>query len=642
MIDTQKILYILPDLAYLAEFLPGKQPNTFTVQSFKQFNGKLMDGNQLIFQNIKKLAKRVQEKIVEGKFDVVLADEIFTNTIISVEKKTEAEVKEHLQEEVIPSLHITQESHMIETFILSEYKGVFKVQLSTVQHSVLAPLVQAFNEQKVKINKIFPLSWTLKSIISLEPSVSLVEMGKNLFMAKHYIGVDQPMVDSVENLDRFVEAIKTLKGTESSMQTVYLLSSKDVEDKLKEKLGDLIPIQQVAQEESSDDKLPSYVEKAMSLAMRTISINEYEIPEFKSADVKVSAEMIEELDQAVELEEDLGEDSETTDVGEDLPKPGEKAVKSSEPIKEDDAEDGEDEGDEVETEVETIEENTENDEDVTVEGGEESKTESEELEKDIDSVETSTTDTARFYKPAEETESVAINDETEESKEVEETPVVTTVAPVKKDTEPEDNDNLLAVDLSKFSSNSQVKNLSGTQAESMNDKTIMKKTIKNDDGTKNLFKVILVGFGSFVLTIAIGVGIGFGVLKLSQPNSIRTPVSNEPELANEEVEPTEAPTPTPLPEAERENYAIKVVNATTKAGYAGEFAATLTEKAYKEVEAKNAVGDYEPGYYLLMTERDDLLIETMQQDLDIELTYSEEIATEDPQEEFDAVLVLAE
>jgi len=150
MLDTQKLLYILPDLAYLAEFLPGKQPHTFTVQSFKQFNGQLMDDNKLIFENIKKLVERIEDKLEEGELDVIIADEIFTNTIINVEKKTEAEVKEYLQEGVIPSLHIDLESHQIETFILSEYKGTHKVQLSTVQHSALAPLKLAFEDKKVK------------------------------------------------------------------------------------------------------------------------------------------------------------------------------------------------------------------------------------------------------------------------------------------------------------------------------------------------------------------------------------------------------------------------------------------------------------------------------------------------------------
>jgi len=642
MIDTQKILYILPDLAYLAEFLPGKQPNTFTVQSFKQFNGKLMDAHKLIFHNIEKLAKRVQEKVVEGELAVVLADEIFTNTIISVEKKTEAEVKDHLQEEVIPSLHITRESHLIETYILSEYKGVFKVQLSTVQHSALAPLTQAFADQKVKINKIYPLSWTLKSIISLEPSASLVEMGNNLFLAKHYIGVDQPMVDTVENLDRFVEAIKTLKGAEPNMQTIYLLSSKEVEEQLKEKLGELIPVQQVAQEGGSDPNLPGYIEKAMSLAMRTISIDEFEIPEFKPTDVKVSEEILAELNQASELEEDLEEEVAQTEGSVLLPKPGEKQAEIVEPETEESEISDEVEDSTVETEVEVIDSEIEKKESSDAEFSNviddaDEKDQPDETVVDsaeMPTIETSSETSSRFYKPAEEPE------KTTESKE---TPVVTTVVPAEKEpSEIEQDDNLLAVDLSQFSSKSKTSELPATHIVPTKEKTAMKQTIKNDDGTGNLFKVILVGFGTIVLTVAIGVTIGFSVFKLFQPGSTRTSIPEEPEIQVEEPEPVEEPSPTPMPEADRESYSIKVVNATTKAGYAGQFANSLKEKGYAKVEAKNAVDDYEPGYYLLMTERDDVLLTTLEQDLEVELSFSPEIVTEDPQEQFDAVLVLAE
>ena len=51
MLNTQKLLYILPDLAYLAELLPGKKEHTFQVHSFKQYNGELIRDGKFIQGN---------------------------------------------------------------------------------------------------------------------------------------------------------------------------------------------------------------------------------------------------------------------------------------------------------------------------------------------------------------------------------------------------------------------------------------------------------------------------------------------------------------------------------------------------------------------------------------------------------------
>jgi len=52
MLNTEKLLYILPDLTYLAELLPGKKEHTYTIQSFKQINGNFLDDNEFISANI--------------------------------------------------------------------------------------------------------------------------------------------------------------------------------------------------------------------------------------------------------------------------------------------------------------------------------------------------------------------------------------------------------------------------------------------------------------------------------------------------------------------------------------------------------------------------------------------------------------
>lgn len=587
MLNTNKLIYVLPDLAYLAELLPGKKEHSFEIQSFKQYNGKLIENGKFITENLHSLIR----KLDEDEYELVLPDDLFTNTIINVERESEKEVKEYLKEEVIPSLHISSDSHQIQTFILSEYKGTYKVQLSTIQKSLLSPLKTIADSEKVKVKNIFPLSWVIKSLISLEPSLSILQMGENLFMAKHYIGVDEPLVDSIDNLDRFVEAIKTLKGTEPSLQTVYLLTNEAVEAKLKEMLDGVLPLQQLAGASDEDAKVPGYIEKIITASMRTISIPDFEVPQFGIKDVESSiVELAEDLpaDKDSYSESVIFEEDDLSDIETELPKPGtidETMLNEDEDLS---SEDVIEENDEIKSEMTDLE--SENEEgDLNVEPDE-----------DEPKVKT-------HQKPE-----VAIDEE-------------------------DDDD----VDLSKFTSviSTTDEEKEKPTANKVEKTAPPKEVLKNNDGTGSFIKVFLIGLGSFLVTVAVGVGIGAGLLQLSQP---KTEQVEEPQVEWAETEQAEEPEPTSKIEIVRSEYSIRVVNATTKAGYAGQIASVLEEKEYAKVDAKNAVEDYEPGSYVLMNEEIAGLIETLSEDLELELSFVEGAEAEDPNGEYDAVVVLAE
>ncbi len=597
MLNTHKLLYILPDLAYLSELLPGKKEHSFEVQSFKQYNGKLIENGKFITQNLHSLIR----KLDEDEYEFILPDDLFTNTIINVERQTEKEVKEYLKEEVIPSLHISNESHQIQTFILSEYKGTYKVQLSTIQKSLLSPLKTIANSEKVKVNNIFPLSWVIKSLISLEPSLSILQMGENLFMAKHYIGVDEPLVDSVENLDRFVEAIKTLKGTEPSLQTVYLLTDEVVEGKLKELLDGVLPIQQLAAASDDNAKVPGFIEKIITASMRTISIPDFEVPQFGIKDVESSTvELVEEssIDDTAYPESAIFEEEDLSDVEAELPKPG----TINEALADNDQE--------LENE-ELLDKNDEIQSDTT-------DLESEDIE-EIEISETSEKQTGKVES--------SLSSELEEENN-------SKLAIIEKDDEEDD------IDLSMFTSTPPTTFEKKEEPVAKTEKASIskKEVLKNNDGTSSFIKVFLIGLGSFLLTVAIGVGIGAGLLKLSQPSQ----QTEEPQVEWTEPEQVEEPEPTPKIEVDRSEYTIRVVNATPKAGYAGQIASVLKEKEYAKVDAKNAVEDYEPGIYLLMNEEVVGLLEVISEDLELEISFVEGAEAEDPSDEYDAVVVLAE
>jgi len=119
---------------------------------------------------------------------------------------------------------------------------------------------------------------------------------------------------------------------------------------------------------------------------------------------------------------------------------------------------------------------------------------------------------------------------------------------------------------------------------------------------------------------------------------------SNPEATAEPTETPEAtPTPTPEPELEVSELSILVVNATTKTGYAGEIKSNLEDADFGEVNATNAKGDYEDGFIVLMKEENDQLMSILAEAAGVDpLTFSDEIEVEDPDEDYDAVLVLAE
>ncbi|MBD3250788.1 MAG: hypothetical protein GF381_04460 [Candidatus Pacebacteria bacterium] len=626
MLNTKKLIYVLPDVAYLAELLPGKKPHSHTIQSFKQINGKFIDGTKLLTTNITKLFSKFES----GEYALILPDQIFTNTIINIEAESEAEVKDHIKEQVLDSIHVSPDSHLVETFVLTEFKGTYKVQLAAVQKSMLQPVKAAEKESEVRIEKTLPLSWTIKSLISLEPSISVVQLGENLFLAKHYIGVDQPVIAEADNTDKIVETVKTLKGSEPSIQTVYLLSNEQVEAELKEKLTGVLPVQQMADDKKEAEQLPSFVQEVIKASMKTISIPDFAIPEFDLAKIKFDPELLKQAQQDQAQQEETAEsqdkaldsqsivESTSTESKKELPKPG----MLTEPG--------------VETEPEA---------------GSKS-----ELEKDIEE-DIPEAEVARLEVESEET---VIEVESSSEPVEKPTPAVKTTTVVQEEielVEPDQEEEDDEVDLSQFATHAVPTGKVQDEAQIADDlsttptseatlekqtspqKKKKKKVIKNSDGLNNFLKMFFIGLASFAVTVAIGVGIGLGVLQLSKPDQIESPVVETPQLS-----PTPEPTatPTPLPEINKEELAIKVVNATTQSGYAGRVSAQLEDAGYGTVTASNARGEYEEGFYLLMAEENEALLQTMAKDTDFELTFSNEVATEDPQGSFDAVLVLAE
>lgn len=609
MSASPRLLYILPDMAYVVELLPAKQPTSFAIHSFRQINGTFITEEEFLTENLEKLL----DKLEPGEYQVVLPDFLFTDTILNVKATSEAQVKAYIKDSLLPSLEIDKTSHYIETFVLTEHRGVYKLQLSALEKSLIAPLAEGMVERALLIKSVVAVSWALKSVISLEPALSIVQLGEYLYLAEQYIGVDQALSVPVAEAENLIDTVKTLKGAEPSIQTIYLLSSELVAEKLRQGLHDTVPLQQLAVFTESDDKMPSYLKQAIEVSMKTLSTPEYQLPQFmpevdtarKTAKV-VSAVVVPELPP---------EPTETAD----LP-----AILSELP-----------EADEMEPdEIETSDVSAAGDDQVLPAPEEPAVTVSfssaaANLPKNL--VDLTDTAASPIKKPA-------VIDLTTAQ------PTKVTVAAPQPTVAVESlRSPVVAV-------KSAAMPMTPASAHAASPSVIKKTTptvIKNKSDVNGMVKLIGIGVGSFIVTVGIGVGVGLGLVMFSNKQVAANPFTAFFNQAAPTPSPTTAPvvTPTATPAAKLNPAAEKilVVNATTIPGHAGKVAASLTKGGFTQVKTGNAQGKYEKGVYLLTQSTNPALAESIKTMTGLTtLKVQATTTTEDAKGDYTAIIVLAE
>lgn len=580
MLNSQKLLYILPDVAYVAELLPGKKPHSFTIQAFRQINGEYLDENEFIADNVTKLLTKLEDE----EYHLVLPDHLFTNTIVTVKETDDKKIEDYINQNLLPQLEINRTSHQILISKLTSLKGESKVQLSALEQSLLAPLRVGSGNAKKKITAISPLSWTLKSVVSLEPSITIIQMGANLFSALHYIGVDQAFETLVGDVEAIAETIKTLKGSEPNIQTVYLVTNALVEEKLKELLSNTIPLQQLNILKEDDAKIPSHVKYCIEAGQKTLSISDYPVPKFvlgKSTTNK--PETLAQKPLALESAEELPE----------LPEPNLPSIPANV---------------EIEKETQSMPDTksapvTETNSEVPAQNktGEETVTE------------TTTTNTSNI--------------------------VIDKATPTDSDASTQSASD---VDLSQFSVHSEAPTTSSAAEEKILEVSAGTKPIKNQSGVGSMIKMIAITLVVFIATVAVGVGIGFGLLTLSKSKAPVAPTPTEVVEATPTATPSPTPVASPSAQINPEDASLLVVNATTKAGYASTIKDMLTKAKFGSVSAGNAKGDYETAEnnLVLMAEENTVLIQQLEKATNLGLAFAEGYATEDAKGTYDAVIVL--
>jgi len=665
MLDTHKLLYILPDVAYVAELLPGKKEHTFVVHSFRQINGEFIDDNELIAKNIEKLFS----KLTPDTYQLILPDFLFTSTILEVKETSESKVKEYIKNTLLPQLGLTQETHILKPFILNQYGEKSRIQLEALEKSVVASIVQQADQTKSTISNVVPLSWTIKSLVSLEPSISVIQMGSRGYLALHYIGIDQTNDASIQDIDTLAETIKTLRGAEPSIQTVYLLTNDLIEEKLKENLAGVIPVQQLTSA-NNDSEMPSYVQQVIESGMKSLSIPEYAVPTFP---LPKFSEIEAFLAESIESD-DNDEDDENEDIDKDSTDAS--AEKNAEPTKLDEdltlaavatshmddipeigtTSDSENNLPKPSTVLDTATQATSavsasslgvSEVGSTV-GSAAAPTQiagtiAPMTELDLSELDPDISDKKEELKVATAQEKELPNIESLPSlKESADEPMSATIP-----TEQKENVQVLEpVADRKAESQSELTATKIPSKEPVLEPVITPRpVIKNKSNLQPMLKMFFISVSVFFATVAIGVGIGLGFLTLTNnPFSTKT-VEETPAPVAATPTPTPTPTPEPVVEIDPSSLSVLVVNATTKAGYAGQIQKTLTSNGFTDVDTRNAKGEYEPGLYILLDEDasdSSSLLKLFSDAAELAFTLGEDKVVEDATKQYDAVVVLAE
>lgn len=604
MLDSKKLLYIFSDVAYVTELLPAKKQGDFALQNFRQINGEYLNNDVFITENIQKLFAKLDKE----EYVLVLPDFFFTNTILEIGEKAKTKIDKQITEELFPSLGLTPKTHQLHHFVLTQYGEKSNVQLSAIERSLLAPIYDAATKNDIKISKVVSLSWTIKALISLEPSLSLVQMGENLYLVQHYIGVDQATSAEVIDVEKIAETVKTLRGAEPSIQTMYLLTNELVEKKIEELLNKTLPTQQLTNFSEENPEVPPYVRQIIEAGAKTLAVPEFNVPAFNiekvDEDLLMAVEPLAKDDDEEEKEE-IKKSTQTNDedeINEPLPAPSAPSVVGAGvelvPVAQEDVERKinlaqlPEETDETEQPADDILENMQDDNLFPPKNVAEKA--AAEVEKNEDSEKSD---------PSEALSRFAV-------KETDEKPIVN---------EPKTAEPIIG------------KNVK-------NDKPV----IKNKTGVNSMLKMIFVSVAVFFLTVGIGVGLGISYLTVSEQNTPSpTPVATTT-VSPSPVAEVVTPTASPAAELKVGELSVLVVNATSKAGYASSIKKMLTDADFVDVDTGNARGDYETGNYLLMAEENSQLLTLVEEATDLAFTYSSEIKTEDLKGSYDAVLVLNE
>lgn len=630
MLDTRKVILILPEIAFICELLPDKKPNSFLVHACTQVNGSFVVGQHVVMKNIAKLFQKLEPK---ESYYIILPDSLFLQSILTLKVSNESELAAELEKTVLPDLGLSPDEFQIITKTLTQRQGNYRLQVTALSKESLVILSGLAHLSKVELAGVTSLSWSVKGMISLEPSLTVVQAGDQLFVAQHYIGVEKCTQFGLSASAEVLPRLRQLKEQESSIMTVYLLTDGEVEKNLKADAAKFVPFQQMTSAKTLA-KLPSHVATLLEQSMRTLSVTDFPVPLF-------SEEQPSDKEQTTLTAAYATAAPEGSTASDEVPPLVFVAPAVLKPET---------------SEVNMTAAPTKLDDDVVIKP---------EVAKVAE-----TDDSQTLPKPI--TVAITAQSLKAEGSRAPTASVVTvtktTATPLLAVTSPSNVVQPAAVVAAAAASQDAIdlrQFVGGQSAQVVTDSGAA--TLPNEKGAMDMWKIILITGAIFLITIAIGIGIGLFVLKYANKTTPSAPVVT--------VQPTATPTPAPTPatasdsaqatpsgkttpkpsatpkasasptssattDASLANQKILVVNATDKAGYAGQMKDKLTKAGAKSVTAQNAKGKYDAGDYVYSPKPNDTVLTELEKATGLALTQLADAKQEGSG--YDYIVVLAQ
>lgn len=515
---------------------------------------------------------------------IVVADDIFLHHIGDFPVNDKLSLEEHISNTISTAFPKQSDPLHIVTLDLAKTSRVQTIQITAMTKSNLQRISDALHAAGVTLKNMVPASFVVKAFVSIDPSLFILETPTAYLLTSHYIGVEYARTVPSAELTELSEELEKLKESHPHLQHVYLsLATSD--GKVKKTVEEVFPSQPVDLPKVKAESDTPHALKALVLGYREIIENKFPFPEFEMPASTATASTPAVSPSVLEEEE--------APKANELPTPNIKkaAVKTEEAVI---------------SKPETVEvpessSEIENDEDMVAE----------EVHK-VDKVE----------KPLEDEKEADVKTSTLDAVDLPKVTPVSVTAPVIKPVTP----------------TPVVSKVEPTEQSALPTKKIVKTK-------RNLFSYILLGTGIAIVIALIGGGIVVSQQALQGNNSFIS--SNQsPEVVEPTPESTPTPTPTPTPEPiAKTDVNILVVNATTKAGYAGQTATVLKNAGYTKVQTGNAKGDYtSAGTFIMVKDTEKMPGIVAQLEGDTERSFEEIVYTtvEDTSGRYDVVIVLNE
>lgn len=634
--SSTNLAFLLPSVAYLLELVPAKGTTNFQVQNVREIRGSFCSDGVWQGENVKKLASKLEA----AQYTVALPDTVFQQFVFEVEAGSESEAHKKALRHMREAYEIDDAVTFCHLFLLSTHRGKYTFQLVSLPQKSARLFYDAFSAQSEHIKAITPLSWLMKAFVSLEPSLTLAQVGQDVSVARHYIGIDRTFSGATTQPTALAEYLKKQKAEDAQLQTLYLVADDETERMVKKELNKVIPIQQLIADDEAVEGLPASVKFLAEQAARTLSLTELKLPLIKVEELEHTAsasdapEELETISSSTHSSSEAPEDdaspmSKASLPAPTLPKPGAApAVVPAAAVP------------------------------PTLSMASESLTESEpEIKKstpapvlhseslDLDALPSTPAPTVEADEPdeLEEVEDAAPQPSFYDKVHTSAQPSAFSPSPAAKAVNEAELATAVSQTLGKpMGAPASAAHSVGTPSNSHPSSKII---IQNSNDASELLKIIGLTVGVIIVTVIAGLGIGYALLSFSlSPQQIAVEPASSPSASSTPAAQA-SPSPSPSPSAEpiaKDKLQILVVNATTTAGKAGKYKTSLEQAGFKNITVGNAKGKYEAGTYFLMKTESTALEAELEKALSVTGTVQKGVKTEDAAEQKDVVVVIAE